>query len=138
MVQNQGMDVYLAPFSDISERCEQHAVPLGSPAFTNDPNEVYIEAVDGERFIIVGDPLKDFDMKGAEHLRLNYEIDQSRGSSGRVDCLSLSELNDGTPQGTNLQGRWSRGTTTRKVDGAWSKCGFVFATLETGIGLCFS
>ena len=90
MVQNQGIDVYLAPYSDINGRYEQHAVPLGSSAFTNDPNEIYIEAVDGERFTIVGDLLKDFDMKGAEHLYFTYEMDQSRGSSRRIHCLSLS------------------------------------------------
>lgn len=50
MVQNQGIDVYLAPYSDINERYQQHEVPIGSPNWTGDPNEVYIEAVDGERF----------------------------------------------------------------------------------------
>ena len=84
MVQDQGLDVYLAPFADITKRYQQHAVPAGSPNFTGDPNEVYIEAIDGERFIIVVDLMKWFDMGGATHLRILHEIDQSRDASGHA------------------------------------------------------
>jgi hypothetical protein len=132
MVQDQGLDVYLAPFSNIVNRYEQHAVPAGSPNFTGDPNEVYIEAVDGERFMLVVDLLKDFDMKGATHLRILQEIDQARNGSGRVSYGGSDALKSYKPNGTNLKGRHALSTTDRKVNGAWSECGFVFATLVTG------
>jgi hypothetical protein len=38
--------------------------------FTGDANEVYIEAVDGERFNI----LKKFDIKDGTHLRVKYQV----------------------------------------------------------------
>jgi formylmethanofuran dehydrogenase subunit D len=61
MVQNQGLDVYLAPFDDNASRYQQYTASAASPDFTGDPNEVYIEAVDGERFIIMVDVMESFD-----------------------------------------------------------------------------
>jgi hypothetical protein len=132
MVQDQGLDVYLAPFGNINERYQQHAVPEGSPAFTGDPNEVYIEAVDEERFIIVANLLEDLETKGATHLQFNHEIDQARDASGTTTCMSLTELERQGSKHMNLKGRHTMATTIRKVDGAWSRCGFVFAFLVMG------
>jgi hypothetical protein len=132
MVQDQGLDVYLAPFGNIVNRYEQHAVPAGSPNFTGNPNEVYIEAVDGERFSLAVDLLKDFDMKGATHLRILQEIDQARNGSGRVTYESSEALKSHRPGETNLKGRHVLDTTSRKMNGAWSRCGFVFASLVMG------
>jgi hypothetical protein len=132
MVQSQGIDVYLAPFSDITKRYQQHAVPTGSPNFTGDPNEIYIEAVDGERFVIVVDLMKGFDMKGATHLYIKQNIDQARGASGRASYRSLAELETGRPDEMKLKGRHVFESTSRKINGAWSKCGFVFASLVMG------
>lgn len=66
MVQDQGIDVYLAPYSDIRRRYPEHAVPTTSRSFSGKPDEVYIEAVDGERFVIVVDLLEGFDAKEAK------------------------------------------------------------------------
>jgi len=133
MVQDQGLDVYLAPFGNINERYQQHAAPLESPSYTGDPNEVYIEAVDGERFMIVIDLLKDFDMRGAGDLYLRYKIDQPRGGGTTGCCRSLSTLKASQPTGTNLKGREALSVLTKKVDGVWSKCGIIFASLKIGI-----
>lgn len=132
MVQNQGIDVYLAPCSDIDKRYQQYDVPALSPNFTGDPNEVYIQAVDGERFMVVTDLLKDFDMKGAGHLYFTYEIDQSRNGTGRGSYSTSSQLQSSIPKGTNLKGRSVLNTYHKKVDGTWSKCGFTFASLVIG------
>jgi hypothetical protein len=137
MVQDQGLDVYLAPFGNITNRYQQHSVPAGSPNFTGDPNEVYIEAVDGERFIIVTDLMKWFDMKGATHLCITYDIDQARGASGRACYRSLTELEARRPVEMRLKGRQILESTSRKMDGAWSWCGFVFASLVMGNASCF-
>jgi len=53
MVQDQGIEVYLAQFSDIANRYKEYPVPTASPSLTGDANEVYVEAPDGERFMIV-------------------------------------------------------------------------------------
>jgi hypothetical protein len=132
MVQHQGIDVYLAPFSDINERYQQHDVPLNSPAFTNDPNEVYIQAVDGERFSIVVDLLKDFDAKCAGHLKIAYAIDQPVDGSVATSCPSLPVLQATRPMGTNLKGRKMLSETTKKVNGIWCRCGVAFASLKIG------
>jgi hypothetical protein len=58
-LQDQGLNVYL-----------KHTAPAGSSVFTGDANEVYIEAVDGERFNI----LKKFDIKDSTHLRVKYQV----------------------------------------------------------------
>jgi hypothetical protein len=137
MVQNQGIDVYLAPYSDINGRYQQHAVPLGSPAFTEDPNEVYIQAVDGERFTVVVDVLKDFDMKGAKHLYCTYEIDQPINGSGSGHCNSLSTIRASQPRGTNLKGRDMLSSFMKKVDGVWCRCGMTFTSLKIGNRPCF-
>jgi hypothetical protein len=134
MVQNQGIDVYLAPFSDLTKPYLQHSVPRASPNFTGDPNEVYIEAVDGERFGVVLGLMKDFSMYGAEHLYVQWEVDQDRGASRRVSHYTLPELEGGKPRGSALKGRCTYKTITRKTDGVWMQCGFAFAPLNIGKG----
>jgi hypothetical protein len=132
MVQNQGIDVYLAPFRDINERYQQHGVPLGSPAFTNDPNEVYIQAVDGERFMIVVDFMEYFDMKGAEHLYIRPQLDTSYGGETASHYCTLSDLKKRLSRGTDLEGRYTHKTSSRKIDGTWTLCGVAFASLTIG------
>jgi hypothetical protein len=58
MVQSHGIDVYLVQFGNPDKRYPEHTIPRTSPAFTRDPNEVYVEAVNGERFVVVIDLLK--------------------------------------------------------------------------------
>jgi hypothetical protein len=91
MVQNQGIDVYLAPFDDYTRRYQQHTVPAASPNFKNDSNEVYIEAADGERFLVMVELLKDFDAKGGTHLSIEYEVDESGGINGYPSLSALKE-----------------------------------------------
>jgi hypothetical protein len=129
MVQNQGIDVYLAPFSDTTKRYQQYAVPAASLCFSNDPNEVYIEAVDGERFVIVVEVMADFHARGGTHLRIEFHID---GDDATVSHQSLSSLQAGAPEGTQLKGRKIYRQRIRKVDGDWNECGFTFSSLRMG------
>jgi hypothetical protein len=136
MVQNQGIDIYLAPFDHknkrkINTRYPQHGVPSISSNFTGDPNEVYIEAVDGERFVVVLDLMKDFSMHGADHLYIEWYVDQDH-ASGRSDHYPLSELKAGEPRGKALKGRCTYDTIDRKIDGVWKTCGFTFTALDIG------
>jgi hypothetical protein len=132
MVQNQGIDVYLAPFSNVNRPYLQHGVPIVSPNFTGDPNEVYVEAVDGERFMLVLDLMKYFNMYGADHIYVKWEVDQDRGSSARSAKYDLPRLEVKVPQGTSLKGRLTYSSIDRKIDGAWMNCGFVFTPLNIG------
>lgn len=128
MVQDQGLDVYLAPLDDITRRYQQHAVPRASPNFNDDPNEVYIEAVDGERFAVMVDLMEDFDMKGT-HLNFNHKIDQDYSTT---QYQSWSELADLTLRNTNSRGRSTFEEVVRREDGDWVDCGFVFSSLSMG------
>jgi hypothetical protein len=128
MVQNQGIDVYLAPYSDLSKRYPEHAVPRTSPAFSGNPNEVYIEAVDGERFVIVVDLLKEFGAKGSKMLQIYYNIDGTVTSHrNRYSTLAM-----GTRNSQGLQGRDTLDSQIKKIDGRWVECGCTFAQLKMG------
>lgn len=128
MVQSQGIDVYLAPFSDITKRYPEYAVPIDSPAHTNDPNEVYIEAVDGERFAIVVDLLEHFDRQQSKMLKISVIVDGDICSAAyEYNELGQMKLGD-----TPIKGRDVTTWTKRKIDGRWVKCGLIFAPLEIG------
>lgn len=135
MVQNQGLDVYLAPFSDaarfdnIGKRYQEHAVPVNSPIFTGDSNEVWVQAMNGERFVVVVDLMEDFDAQSSKMLRIGVGIDDEETWTSR----NYSELDCKTSDGANVEGRYSFQAVTRKVDGRWLRCGFTFVPLEMGM-----
>lgn len=131
MVQDQGIDVYIAPFSDITKRYPEHAVPADSPVHTNDPNEIYIEAVDGERFVIVVDLLEDFDPQESTWSYIRYDVDGGIWSMSS----SYSRLQSTRSQESPLNGRSVCSHASRRFDGRWLKCGFVFSPLGMGIVL---
>jgi hypothetical protein len=97
-----------------------------------DANEVYIEAVDGERFIIVVDFLNNFDIKGGSHLRIQYHMEQARGKTSRALYACLPSLHAKAQGEHDAVGREVLDEMDMKVRGAWSRCGFVFAPLQTG------
>jgi hypothetical protein len=129
MVQDRGLDVYLAPFDNIEGRYLEHAVPTRSAAFTGNPNGVYIEAVNGERFAVVLDLLPSFDIKGGTHLRIIYAIEQSRDKNSRACYIDLPSLQASAPSGSTVKGRKALIAMDMKVHG----CGFVFSPLKTGM-----
>lgn len=135
MVQNQGIDVYLAPYSDasrfnhIGNRYREYAVPVSSPAFTNDPNDVWIEAVNGERFVVVVDLMKDFEPKGSKMLRISVKVD-GEGDNMSSSYNTLKRQASGV---TGLKGRHCSESDVRKADGRWADCGYTFAVLEMGM-----
>jgi hypothetical protein len=131
MVQHQGIDVYLAPLGNPDGRYREYAAPVDSPVYTGDPNEVWIEAVDGERFVIVVDLLNGFDRRGSKALQIHRRVNDDWYSSVQGYWL----LRRPVPDGVDLQGRETRDTEARKVDGRWVKCGYAFGRLEIGI-LC--
>lgn len=83
MVQNQGIDVRVAPYSGTNnfERYQQYTMPANSLHFSGDPNEVYIEANDGERLVIVLDLLPYYQPNGSDFIWVELEVDQDCGEN---------------------------------------------------------
>lgn len=133
MVQHQGIDVYVAPHAAINKRYPEHAVPVTSPAYTGDPNEVYIEAVDDERFVVVMDLMDSFDPGDTEAVQITYLIDHDDElHNGECTNRTLSTLKASRPRGYDLKGRYIYQDTHRHVGEEWFKCGFTFASLQMG------
>ena len=131
MVQDQGIDVYLAPFNGINKRYQQYAVPADSPGFSGDPNEVYIEAVDGERFMVVVDLMEDFDTMGSTSLKFNVTFDGHQ-VEGKYTYDRLRLNLDTQASSTKLKGRDFTVSQTCKLNGEWVECGFTFSSLQIG------
>jgi hypothetical protein len=128
MVHNQGIEVYLAPFSDITKRYKEYPVPATSPSFTGDHNEVYIEGVDGERFVIVVDLGEDFHAKGSTHVKICYQVDESAGASKfRHECLTTTASTESKSKGHYIIEDYER-----RTNGNWVKSGYTFVPLQIG------
>jgi hypothetical protein len=132
MPQDQGLDVYLVPFGDMRERYRQHVVPTTSPSFAGDRNQIYIEAVDDERFVIVVDLLPEFDFQGYKHLRITYELDGASGKIGSATYRDFKDFRYERPRRSGLKGRYTLDSIIHKFDGSWSDCAFSFVSLTTG------
>lgn len=132
MVQDQGIEVYLAPSSDITKRYKEYSIPTTSPSFTGNPNEVYIEAVDGERFVIVADTWNITDVKGRERLKISCQTDSADDPTGpwRCDFAYAGWL----PFGSPIQGRYIY-TCQRQIQEGEGTCGNVFVPLQIGESL---
>jgi hypothetical protein len=64
----------LRKINRVAANCLENAELL----FTGSPNEVYIEALDGEDFTVVIDLMKDFDYMGVKGFRIVCEIAGSK------------------------------------------------------------
>lgn len=126
MVQAQDVEVFLAPFSDITKRYKEYPIPATSPSFTGDVNEAYIEAVDGERFVIVVDLGANFDAKGGTHLRIRCTVDGSSGAKHRI-----------IPTESKPNNRSVNEYYQRRINGNWVKSGYTFVPLQIGT-LCIN
>lgn len=131
MVQDQGIDVYLAIFSDNSKRYKECSVPTTSPSFTGDANEVYIEAVDGERFVVVVDTWQKSDVEGNERLKISCQIDSVDDSTGPWECGFAHRWM--APFGSTMEGRYVHSDCQRQIQGQGKvNCGYVFVPLQIG------
>lgn len=129
MVQNQGIEVYLTPLLDISKRYKEFPVPATSPSFTGNDNEAYIEAVDGERFMIVVDINEQFQEQGGARLRIECFLD------GEFVCKQVVPhvvLREGIPPGYTRKGQYINDRAEMYIDGSLIRCGYAFASLLMG------
>jgi hypothetical protein len=127
MVQDQGINVYVVRYSDGSRYIE-YPIPTSSPSFTSNHNEVYIEAVDGERFVVVVDLKHDYDAKGGDRLIIRTRFDET------VEAWrhSYGPLSEHVPTESSLKGRCIIEETDRYINGSLVKCAYTFAPLKIG------
>lgn len=118
MVKQQGVDVYLAPFGREDQRYPEHSPPAGSSHANVNNKEVYIEAVDGERFVLVVDLTKDFDSKGSPMLRIQYGIDSKHEFTGQWNMTGIytyEKLRKNASNVANLKGRTVVSSEYKKI-----------------------
>lgn len=132
MVQQHGIDVYVAPFGKIDERYKEYPIPAASLKATNNKTEAYIEARDGERFVVVVDLKEDFDKKGKERLKIVIGVDKTDDCAAVRSTRSYTRLLKTKPEPSELKGRFVMSTKDRKVDEIWTLCGFMFSPLKIG------
>ena len=107
MVQQQGIDVYLAPFGKVDQRYPEHAAPFSSSDATANSKEVYIEAVDGERFVVLVDLGMDFDAKGSPMIKVRYGLGSSPdlgGEWGATGVYTYDQFLEDTPRAPGIKG----------------------------------
>lgn len=102
MVKQQDIDIYLAPFGRENQRYPEYSGPVGSSNAYANSKDVYIEAVDGERFVLVIDLTKDFDAKGSPMLHIKYGLDVSRELTGQWNMIGTYTYEELRKEATNI------------------------------------
>ena len=74
MVVVNGIDAFVRRKED-GKRYDEYTIPLDSPKYTGEPNEVYIKAVTGESFEIVVQLTANFDFQGCGAVQVACTID---------------------------------------------------------------
>ena len=121
------VEVYLERYSD-SVRYTEYTAPPGTPKYTGDPNERYIEATTDERFRIVVRLLRGFKFMGSPKVRIEFYVDQG----GCIwDTLSKNKSQFASPSDrshreTNLD------MVEQFIDGQHMDCGLTFGELRPG------
>jgi hypothetical protein len=129
MVEADNVEVYLVRHDD-GTRYSEHAVPPGTPKYTGDPNERYVQVKTDERFEIVVRLLSGF--KFLDHPKVRVEFHLDKGHHLR-QTLSRRKR----PQHLSSSDRSHRETNLRRIrrfiNGEWMSCGLTFGSLESGM-----
>ncbi|KAK6425575.1 hypothetical protein LTR95_016231 [Oleoguttula sp. CCFEE 5521] len=122
MVVCNGIEMYIARKSD-GQRYAEYTPPAGSLAYTGNPNEVYIQAREGEHFAVRRRGLPDFDFKGVTHLKTNIAIGEHQGA---FLAHSREEIEVAGESGHVT----SYSSSTKYTDGIWMRCALTFSALS--------
>ena len=128
MVQSDRIEVRLVRHSDSTRYTEYALPPHISTALTGTGNEVYIEAVAGERFAIELKLLRGFKFKDHPKVLVQYFLDGDKCISTN---LSKRKHQDAEP-GTRSQLEDTLSTSRCFIDGQWMVCGLAFGELSMG------
>lgn len=122
--------MYLERYSD-GARYNEFTAPPGTPNYTGDPNEKYIEATTVERLQIVVKLLRGFDFMGSPRVRVNYHVDQGKPA---VHTLSKNKGQSASPPDRSHRER-SLGVIRKFIEGQYMTCGLTFGELKSGLYL---
>lgn len=139
MVQQQGIDVCLAPFGKVDQRYPEHAAPASSSGAIANSKEVYIEAVNGERSVVVVDLGMDFDAKSSPMIKIRYGLGSSPDLGGEwkvTKVRTYDQLSEDESGKVKIRGRSVLTQTHKKLGEQWFLCGFTFSPLMMGKHFC--
>jgi len=74
MVKSQGVEVYLVRYED-NHRYPEYECPSPYEEAQHTPNEVYVEAITGERYAIAFVLTRDFNFRGSPEVKLRCRFD---------------------------------------------------------------
>jgi hypothetical protein len=121
------VEVYLERCSD-GVRYNEFTAPPGTPKYSGDPNEKYIEATTDERFRIVVKLRRGFDFMSSPKVRVEYYVDQ-----GNFMWDTLSKNKSQSASSSDLSHREARVDWVRRfIDGEYMDCGLTFGELKSG------
>jgi len=121
------IEVYLERCSD-GVRYNEFTAPPGTPKYTGDPNEKYIEATTDERFRIVVKLRRGFDFMGSPKVRVEYFVDQ-----GNFLWETLSRYKSPFALPSDRSHREASLEMIQQfIDGKYMDCGLTFGELKTG------
>lgn len=124
MVRSDNVEVYITRHKD-DRRFKEYRVPITSDKYRADPNEVYIEAVTNERFVVNVRLLRGFDWKGFPNVRITYDID----GNSYVGFLYKNPSNVAQED----RRRDQLAEVDQNVGGSKVVCGLAFGELEIGM-----
>lgn len=108
---------------------KEHTVPPGTPKYTGNPYERYVEVGTNERFEIRVNLLPGFKFLGHPKVRVEFHVD--RGHHFR-QTLSKGRPRDSlSPDMSHREAKLKR--VRRFIDGEWMSCGLIFGSLESGL-----
>lgn len=121
------VEVYLERHSD-GVHYTEFTAPPGTPKYTGDPNEKYIEATTDERFRIVVKLRRGFDFMGSPKVRVEYFVDQ-----GNFFISTLSKNKSQSASPSDRSHRETGVSVIRQfIDGRYMDCGLTFGELKSG------
>ena len=112
-----GIEVYIRPYGTDDQYTEYEA-PRGSPLYTGNLRERYIEAITDERFEMVVILRPEFSFKGKTHACIEYDID--KGTIVMEEYIEWLDKEHGRPitdVASHVTTRWK---------GDWKNVGFTF------------
>ena len=129
MVQSNGVEVCVRRFEDKTPYRE-YAAPTASPKYSGHPNEVYIEAIDEERFEIFTNISPEFSFMDAPHIKIKVQLEDNVASrSYRAKDASIA----GNVIPLAKKPSYTRTMVKKMKDGEWKNCAFAFSRLSIGM-----
>lgn len=123
MVQSDKVEVYITRHKD-DRRFKEYRAPIGSRTYSPDLNEVYIEAVNDERFTVCVRLLRGFDWKGCANVQVKCTMD----GKSQVGYIRKKPSN----KSRELRRLLQLASIHQTIGGETVLCGLTFRELDIG------